>query len=176
MSTPREVVARAGIDVDVLIDKLTLAARAELAVAYRYTILSVQAFGLADAGLREILQDVRDEDRRHFDALLTRIFELGGRLPEDLQELTADLPSHDELDLLTSLITIEQQATETYADLCILTAGRDPRTDAMVEAIGNEEIEHEAWFREFSGAAPPGRFHRGFRGGSPFLSRLAHYL
>lgn len=174
MATQREVAERAGVNVDALIDRLTSVARAELAVVYQHTILG----GHTEEGLRRILTDVRQEHRRHFEELATRIYELDGRLPQTIQLFAADNTQHDALlsdpdDPLTALIESERQATRTYAELCDLTEGKDRRTHALVAAIRNEETEHEAWFSEFRGTGPPGRFRPGFRGRSPFLARLA---
>jgi len=35
--------------------------------------------------MKEIIEDARIEDRNHFEALVPRIYELGGRLPEDIR-------------------------------------------------------------------------------------------
>ena len=36
-------------------------------------------------GMKEIIEDARIEDRNHFKALVPRIYELGGKLPEDIR-------------------------------------------------------------------------------------------
>lgn len=81
----REVVERAGINVDELINKLIAAAGAEFTTFYYYTILRVNAIGFEGEGLKEIIEDARIEDRNHFEALVPRIYELGGRLPDDIR-------------------------------------------------------------------------------------------
>lgn len=171
MNTPREAVERTGLDADVLIGQLTRAAQAELALAYRYTILSLPAFALVDKELREVLHDIRTEDRHHLEALLTRIAELGGRIDEDVRDFAAGLPTQEPFTGTEHLIAAEHRAVETYTALCALTAARDQRTHALVEAIRSEELEHEAWLRELHGTGPSGRFHRGFRGHSPTWAR-----
>ncbi|MFI6318861.1 hypothetical protein ACIBG8_15135 [Nonomuraea sp. NPDC050556] len=50
--------------------------------------------------------------------------------------------------------------------------GKDHRTCDLALALLNEETEHEAWLCELLGTAPPARFRRGFRGRSPYLTRL----
>ncbi|MFI7154818.1 ferritin-like domain-containing protein [Nonomuraea sp. NPDC050022] len=178
MTTPREALQRAGIDVNALIGHLTSAAKAELSAVYRYTILAAHSIGFADEGLREILRDIRDEDRNHFDTLVTRICELGGRLPEDIQSFLQheDEPKGsifaDWDNLPEALIGSVQEAAHSYSGLRHLTEAKDLRTHAMVQAIHNEKTEHVAWLREFFGLGPPGRFHRGFRGRSPSLAGL----
>ncbi|MFI7642496.1 ferritin-like domain-containing protein [Nonomuraea sp. NPDC049400] len=178
MISARETVVRAGVDVTILIDRLTSAATAELSTVYRYTILTVHPLGFADEGLRQILKDIRDEDRRHFDALVSRIYELDGRLPEDIRQFLEGGParpedgSADTADPATALLEEVRRAVHPYGGLCDLTAGRDQRTHLLARAIRNEKIEHVGWMEEFFGTGPPGRFQRGFRGRSPFLARL----
>jgi ferritin-like protein len=84
-SVAQEMVTRAGIDKNVLVDKLVRAAAAEFTTFYYYTILRVNAIGLEGEGLKEIIEDARIEDRNHFEALTPRIYELGGQLPRDIR-------------------------------------------------------------------------------------------
>lgn len=178
MISARQVVERTGLDVNILLDRLTSAATAELSAVYRYTILTVHPLGFADEELRQILKDIRDEDRHQFDALVSRIYELDGSLPEDIRQFLESrhaLPEDsaaDAHDPVTTLIEDVRRAVHPYDGLCNLTEGRDQRTYLLAHAIRNEKIEHKAWLKEFLGTGPPGRFHRGFRGRSPFLTRL----
>ena len=185
----REVVQKAGLNISELLSKLVAAAGAEFTTFYYYTILRVAAIGMEGEGLKEIIEDARIEDRNHFEALLPRIYELGGELPRDIREfadiagcLDAYLP--DSLkggktptgsslkDLLTVLVEAERCAVRCYTDLCHFTFGKDPRTYDICAAILNEEIEHEAWFSEFLGEGPSGHFRRGKPGASPYVSRF----
>ncbi|MBP2705397.1 hypothetical protein JOL79_16400 [Microbispora sp. RL4-1S] len=179
MISARDVVEQAGVDVNELIDRLTSAATAELSAVYRYTILTAYPLGFADEELRQILKDVRDEDRHHFDALVNRIYELDGTLPEDIRQFLGGghaspwgFPG-DARDPVTTLIEDVRRAVHPYGGLCDLTEGRDQRTFVLAQAIRNEKIEHVAWLEEFLSAGPPARFRPGFRGRSPFLARLA---
>lgn len=81
----REMVEQSGLDVEILLDKLVAAAGAEFTTFYYYTILRVNAIGLEGEGMKEIIEDARIEDRNHFEALTPRIYELGGRLPDDIR-------------------------------------------------------------------------------------------
>jgi ferritin-like protein len=81
----RQVVEQAGLDLKVLLGKLVAAAGAEFTTFYYYTILRVNAIGLDGEGMKEIIEDARIEDRNHFEALVPRIYELGGRLPDDIR-------------------------------------------------------------------------------------------
>jgi ferritin-like protein len=78
------MVQRAGVDVDKLIDLLVRNASAELTTYCYYTILRVNLIGLEGEGLKEITEDARIEDRNHFEALVPRIYELGGKLPKSM--------------------------------------------------------------------------------------------
>ncbi|MFI0450213.1 ferritin-like domain-containing protein [Actinomadura sp. 6N118] len=175
----RELVEGAGLDVNVLTGKLTAAAGDELATFYHYAILSCHSVGLTDDGLREIIRDIRAEDLIHFDELTKRVYELDGILPLDLPGLvgrgdlsssqTPDIRSPD--DLIARLLESERRAIQTYTHICDVTAGKDPRTHQLALAILNEEVEHEAWIREFLGEGQGGRFRPGFRGRAPEVRR-----
>jgi ferritin-like protein len=81
-----ELVEKAGINVETLLNLLISNASAELTTFYYYTILRVNLIGLEGEGLKQIAEDARIEDRNHFEALVPRIYELGGKLPEDMVE------------------------------------------------------------------------------------------
>lgn len=185
----RQMVEDAGVDVDVLLDKLVAAAGAEFTTFYYYTILRVAAIGPEGEGLKEIVEDARIEDRNHFEALTPRIYELGGVLPRDIGEFAdragcpaaylpdslagGRMPEGDSFrDLLMVLVEAERCAVRTYTDICDITCGKDHRTYDLSLAILNEEIEHEAWFSEFLGEGPSGHFRRGTPGESPYVSRF----
>src|ERR1700681_1620173 len=85
----RQVVEQAGVDVNVLVDKLVRAAGAEFTTFYYYTILRVNSIGFDGEGLKEIVEDARIEDRDHFEALTPRIYELRGALPRDIRQCAA---------------------------------------------------------------------------------------
>jgi ferritin-like protein len=173
----REVVAATGIDVDDLVQLLVANAAAELTTFYYYTILRANLIGLEGEGIKEIAEAARIEDRNHFEALVPRIYELGGKLPEDMREFhdmsacpPAKLPDDptDVTAMLMVLVEAERCAVRGYSAICNLTAGKDHRTYALAQAILNEEIEHESWFSEFLGEGPSGHFMR--RGEtSPFV-------
>lgn len=84
-----QMVEQAGINVNELLDKLVRAASAEFTTYYYYTILRVNAIGLEGEGLKEIIEDARLEDRNHFEALVPRIYELGGELPRDIRDFSS---------------------------------------------------------------------------------------
>jgi ferritin-like protein len=176
----REMVENAGVHVDELLELLVKNAAAELTTYYYYTLLRVNLIGLEGEGIKEIAETARIEDRNHFEALVPRIYELGGKLPDSMNEFhdisacpPAALPKDptDVRAMLTVLVDAERCAVRGYTHICNITAGKDHRTYALALAILNEEIEHESWFSEFLGEGPSGHFLR--RGStSPFVSKF----
>ncbi len=176
----REMVEKAGVDVDQLVELLVKNAAAELTTYYYYTILRYNLIGLKGEGIKEIAETARIEDRNHFEALIPRIYELGGKLPDDMKAFhdtsacpPASLPEDatDVQGILEVLVEAERCAVRGYTHICNLTAAKDHRTYDLVLAILNEEIEHESWFSEFLGEGPSGHFMR--RGDtSPFVSKF----
>lgn len=176
----REVVERAGVDVDQLVELLVKNAAAELTTYYYYTILRCNLIGLEGEEIKEIAEVARIEDRNHFEALVPRIYELGGKLPEDMKVFhdvsgcpPAKLPKDptDIKAMLTVLVEAERCAVRQYTNICNLTAGKDHRTYDLALAILNEEVEHESWFSEFLGEGPSGHFMRKGET-SPFVSKF----
>ena len=177
----RQVVEQAGVNVNDLVGKLVRAASAEFTTYYYYTILRVNAIGFDGEGLKEIIEDARIEDRNHFEALVPRIYELGGALHRDIKDFAKDaacpdayLPkdSRDMKAMLNVLVEAERCAIRVYTEICNMTAGKDHRTYDLALAILHEEIEHEAWFSEYLGEGPSGHFRRGAPGASPYTARF----
>lgn len=176
----REMVEKAGVDVDQLLKSLIENAAAELTTYYYYTILRVNLIGLQGEGIKEIAETARIEDRNHFEALVPRIYELGGKLPDNMNtfhDMSACMPARLPKDptnikeMLTVLVEAERCAVRGYTGICNMTTGKDHRTYDLSMAILNEEIEHESWFSEFLGEGPSGHFLR--RGEtSPFVSKF----
>jgi len=177
----REMVQKAGVDVDKLVDMLVRNAAAELTTYYYYTILRVNLIGLEGEGLKEITEDARIEDRNHFEALVPRIYELGGHLPRSMVEFhdisacpPAFLPKDptDIQAMLQVLVNAERCAVRGYTEICNMTAGKDHRTYDLALAILNEEVEHEAWFSEFLGEGPSGHALRKSGDNSPYVGKF----
>jgi ferritin-like protein len=176
----REMVEKAGVNLDQLIELLVKNAAAELTTYYYYTILRVNLIGLEGEGLKEIAEVARVEDRNHFEALVPRIYELGGKLPANMKDFhdmsacpPASLPKDPTktMEMLKILVEAERCAVRGYSHVCNMTAGKDHRTYDLSLAILNEEIEHESWFSEFLGEGPSGHFMR--RGEtSPFVGKF----
>jgi ferritin-like protein len=133
----REMVEKAGVDVDQLVELLVRNAAAELTTYYYYTILRANLIGLEGEGIKEIAETARIEDRNHFEALVPRIYELGGSLPRDMKDFhdlsacrAAYLPKdpRDIKAMLTVLVEAERCAVRGYTQICNMTAGKDHRT------------------------------------------------
>ncbi len=176
----REMVVKAGVDLDQLLELLVGSASAELTAYYYYTILRANLIGQQGEPIKEIAEVARVEDRNHFEALVPRIYELGGKLPEDMkafQDLSACNPARlpedprDVHAMLTVLVEAERCAVRAYTNICDITGGKDHRTYDLSLSILNEEIEHESWFSEYLGEGPSGHLTR--RGEvSPFVSKF----
>ena len=176
----REMVEKAGVNVNQLVELLVKNASAELTTFYDYTILRVNLIGLEGEGIKEIAEVDRIEDRSHFEALVPRIYELGGKLPasmvdfHDISSCPPASPPADPTDIkamLTVLVEAGRCAVRGYTHICNMAAGKDHRTYELARAILNEEIEHESWFSEFLGEGPSGHFMR--RGEtSPFVGKF----
>ncbi len=175
-----EMVKNAGVNLEKLLELLISNAAAEITTYYYYTILRANLIGLKGEGVKEIAETARIEDRNHFEALVPRIYELGGKLPENMNTFhdmsacpPAKLPKDpaDVGDILKVLVEAERCAVRGYTGICNMTAGKDHRTYDLAQAILNEEIEHESWFSEFLGEGPSGHFLR--RGEtSPFVGKF----
>ena len=120
-------------------------------------------------GLKEITEDARIEDRNHFEALVPRIYDLGGRLSDSMNAFhdisacpPANLPKDpkDVNAMLQVLVAAERCAIGGYTAICNYTAGKDHRTYDLALGILHEEIEYEAWFSEFLGEGPSGHYRR----------------
>ncbi|WP_297065614.1 DNA protection during starvation protein [Thermococcus sp.] len=176
----RRLVERAGINVEKLLEMLLKAAAAEFTTYYYYTVLRNHAAGLEGEAIKEIIEDARLEDRNHFEALVPRIYELGGELPRDIRDFAemawcsdAYLPENSTVEeILKVLLQAERCAVGVYTEICNYTFGRDPRTYDLALAILHEEIEHEAWFEELFTGKPSGHFRRGKPGESPYVSKF----
>jgi len=174
------MVKKAGIAIEELVDLLVKNAAAELTTFYYYTILRINLIDLDGEGVKEIAEVARIEDRNHFEALVPRIYELGGKLPENMVDFhnmsgcpPARIPRdpRDVKEVLKVLVEAERCAVRQYTHICNITAGKDHRTYDLALSILHEEIEHESWFSEFLGEGPSGHFMRHGET-SPFVSKF----
>jgi ferritin-like protein len=176
----RELVEKNGINVDDLLKLLVKNAGAELTTYYYYTILRVNLIGLEGEGIKELAETARIEDNNHFEALVPRIYELGGHLPNNMNDFhdqaacpPAALPKDptDVMGIVKVLVEAERCAERGYMAICNMTFGKDHRTYDLALSILHEETQHEAWFSEFLSEGPSGHYLR--RGDtSPFVRKF----
>ena len=76
-----EVLEKNGVNIERLKELITKGVGAEFTTYYYYTILRMHCTGLDGEGIKEIVEDARIEDRNHFEAMVPRLYELGGSLP-----------------------------------------------------------------------------------------------
>jgi ferritin-like protein len=175
-----EIMRERGVDPEELREKLIDAISAEfVSTYYYYTDLRMHLAGHED--YKEIAEDARLEDRAHFELLVPRVYELGGKLPGDIRDFAdrsscpaAKLPDDPTAEnILEELLNAERCAIRTWSEICDMTEGADPRTYDMAQRVLQEEIEHEAWFVELLSMErdgevnPAGHFVRGEPGEAP---------
>jgi len=176
-----ETLRERGLDPEELREKLIDAISAEfIGTYYYYTDLRMHLAGHED--YKEITEDARLEDRAHFELLVPRVYELGGKLPGDIRDFAdrsscpeATLPDDPSAEnILEVLLEAERCAIRTWTEICDMTHGKDPRTYDMAQRVLQEEIEHEAWFIELLSmerdgeVRPAGHFIRGEPGDAPY--------
>jgi ferritin-like protein len=175
-----QIVRDAGIDVDELLNLLITNAASEISTYYHYNILRSNLIGIEGESIKEIAETARVEDRNHYEALVPRIYELGGELPDNLVDFYQSAscpPAHLPVDknnpreILKVLVQAERCAMSGYNKICNLTYGKDHRTYDLSLAILHEETEHESWFSEFLGEGPSGHFLRKGES-SPFVRKF----
>lgn len=154
----RELVEWSGMDVQRLVDLLVERALDEMGNYYYFTLLRTHLVGVEGDALRRVVDDAREADRNHFEALVPRIYELGGRLPATLcskmEGLGAlrNLPAEaDVSQILAVLLKAAEESVWAYTELCSATSGKDNRTYNLVLAILHEEIAHQVRLLEFLG-------------------------
>jgi len=163
-----KIVKDSGIDFDKLMKLLIANCASEMSTYYHYMILRNNLIGLEGETVKEIAEQARIEDRNHYEALVSRIYELGGKLPDCLCEFyegascaPAKLPENPTTEeILKVLRDAERCAMAGYNEICKLTYGKDHRTYDLACAILQEETQHESWFSEFLGEGPSGHFNR----------------
>ena len=175
-----KLIQESGTDVEKLLELLIKNAGSEMSTYYHYNLLRSNLIGIDGEGLKEIVEVAKTEDKNHYEALSTRIYELGGELPDDLSAFyknascpPANLPEdkNNTKEIIKVLRDAERCAMAGYNEICKMTYGKDFRTFDLSLAILHEETEHESWFSEFLGEGPSGHFMR--RGeSSPFVNKF----
>ena len=146
----REIVEKAGLDVDKLITMLNKAYCDEWLAYYQYWIGARLAVGIPRTNLEAEMEEHANEELDHARRLAKRIIELGGT-PEidpgnwkklsNCGYLPPDHPTVDEL--LEQNIQAERCAIAVYAKILDYVRGKDMITGHIIRHIMEEEVEHE---------------------------------
>ncbi len=174
-----------GVNIDELIKLLVNNASVEFTAYYYFTNLRAHCTGLDGESIKGVIEDARLEDLSHFESCLSRIYELGGMLPNDAQEFIRmsgceflQLPPNktDIKEILKKCLAAEQGAIVNWNKVCNMTYNKDPATYDVAKDILREEIEHEAWFLELLHGRPSGHMRRRFSGERPHTQKHSRSL
>ena len=174
-----------GVNVDELIKQLVINASVEFAAYYYFTNLRMHCVGIEGEGVKGVVEDARLEDLSHFESILSRIYELGGSLPNDAQEFVRmsgceflQLPPNktDLKEIMKKCLKAEQGAIVNWNKICNMTYGKDPATYDVAKDILREEIEHEAWFLELLYGRPSAHMRRRYPGERPHTHKHSRAL
>lgn len=182
-----KILEQNGVDINELVRQLVYNASVEFTAYYYFTNLRMHCTGSDGESIKGVIEDARLEDLSHFESSLSRIYELGGMLPNDAQEFIImsgceflQLPSPNKTDIkeiLKKCLKAEQGAIVNWNKVCKLTSGgKDPATYDVAKDILREEIEHEAWFLELLYGRPSGHIRRKFPGERPHTHKHSRSL
>jgi len=179
------VLKQNGVDVDKLVQQLVTNAAVEFTAYYYFTNLRAHCTGTEGESIKGVIEDARLEDLSHFESCLSRIYELGGMLPNDATEFIRmsgceflQLPKNktDIKEILKKCLQAEQGAIVNWNIVCNMTYDKDPATYDVAKDILREEIEHEAWFLELLYGRPSGHMRRKFPGERPHTHKHSRSL
>lgn len=174
-----------GVDIDELIRLLIYNASVEFTAYYYFTNLRMHCTGIEGEGIKGVIEDARLEDLSHFESSLSRIYELGGSIPNDAMEFIKmsgceflQLPPNktDIRAIMEKCLKAEQGAIVNWNKICQMTHGKDPATYDVAKDILREEIEHEAWFLELLYGRPSAHMRRKFPGERPHTHKHSRAL
>lgn len=146
----REIVEKAGIDVDELIKLLNKAYCDEWLAYYQYWIGAKLAVGIPREHLQSEMEEHAKEELDHANMLADRIIELGGTPEIDPNKwrslsscgyLPPENPGVDAL--LEQNIQGERCAIAVYKKILDFVRGKDMITGHIIRHILQEEVEHE---------------------------------
>ena len=179
------IIQQNGVNIDELIKQLVLNCSVEFTAYYYFTNLRAHCTGTEGESIKGVIEDARLEDLSHFESCLSRIYELGGMLPNDAQEfirmsgcefLQLPLKKTDIREILKKCLVAEQGAIVNWNKVCDMTSDKDPATYDVAKDILREEIEHEAWFLELLYGRPSGHMRRRFSGERPHTNKHSRSL
>ena len=180
-----KVLEQNGVDVKEVIKQLVYNASVEFTAYYYFTNLRMHCTGMEGEGIKGVIEDARLEDLSHFESSLSRIYELGGSLPNDAQAFIKmsgceflQLPTNktDIKAILEKCLKAEQGAIVNWNKMCKMTFNKDFATYDVAKDILREEMEHEAWFLELLYGRPSGHMRRKFPGERPHTHKHSRAL
>ena len=180
-----KVLEQNGADIKEIIKQLVYNASVEFTAYYYFTNLRMHCTGMEGEEIKGIIEDARLEDLSHFESSLSRIYELGGSLPNDAQAFIKmsgceflQLPPNktDIKSILEKCLKAEQGAIVNWNKMCKMTFNKDFATYDVAKDILREEIEHEAWFLELLYGRPSGHMRRKFPGERPHTQKHSRSL
>ena len=180
-----KVLEQNGADIKEIIKQLIYNASVEFTAYYYFTNLRMHCTGMEGEGIKGIIEDARLEDLSHFESSLSRIYELGGSLPNDAQTFIKmsgceflQLPPNktDIKSILEKCLKAEQGAIVNWNKMCKMTFNKDFATYDVAKDILREEMEHEAWFLELLYGRPSGHMRRKFPGERPHTQKHSRSL
>ncbi|MBI1828144.1 MAG: DNA protection protein DPS [Thaumarchaeota archaeon] len=180
-----KVLEQNGADVKEIIKQLVYNASVEFTAYYYFTNLRMHCTGMEGEGIKGVIEDARLEDLSHFESSLSRIYELGGSLPNNAQTFIKmsgceflQLPPNktDIKSILEKCLKAEQGAIVNWNKLCKMTFNKDFATYDVAKDILREEMEHEAWFLELLYGRPSGHMRRKFPGERPHTQKHSRSL
>lgn len=157
----REIVEKAGLDVDQLIKLLNKAYSDEWLAYYQYWVGAKVAEGVLAGPISAEMMEHAKEEFEHAEKLAERISELGGQPvlspAEWYQESNCEylVPSDPEaVVLLRQNIASERCAIEVYENLLESIDGKDRITEDLILDILADEVEHEEDLEHLAKALP----------------------
>lgn len=145
-----ELVKKAGIDVEKLIEKLNKAYSDEWLAHYQYWLGAKLAVGFGRVDLVAEMEEHAEDEKKHAGMVAERIIQLGGTPvvePKDWYKFSTcgyDAPADPSTKtLLAQNIKGEQCAISVYREIMTLTRGHDVATFDMAKHIYMDEVEHE---------------------------------
>ncbi len=158
----KELVTRAGLDLDALLKDLNSAYCDEWLAYYQYWIGAKIVEGKMAGVIGGELAEHAGEELEHAEKLAKRIVQLGGTpaiAPDAwLKESTCGYLAPKDPDgkvLLEQNIQGERCAIEVYQKLLEMVAGKDPITEHLVREILEDELEHEQDLEDLHQSYPP---------------------
>lgn len=158
----REVVEKAGVKVDELINMLKKAYADEWIAFYYYTLLAKLVKGLESPAIASKIEEIAKEELEHQEELADRIIQLGGEPPKRFEDLVkiancpyVTVPENlgDLKAVVKAIIEAEGCAIQVYTNILnwLMSIKNDPVTFHIVRHILQEEVEHEDLFETILG-------------------------